>query len=144
MNNLAKTRSMKGLSQAQLSTLSGVSLSSIQKLEQGGGTPRLRLAAKLARILEIPILSLFPLMPVPKRSEGRRAFLAAYSEIIEKLSLIERTRFNIALRLMPDNIFQNLINPLGQKTHKWEDIVHIVYSYLRSIARQARLDELMK
>lgn len=144
MSNLKKIRSQKGLSQAQLAGGSGVSLSSVQKLEQGGGTPRLDLAAKLARVLEVPILQLFPNIPIPAKGEGRRVFLAAYHDLIEKLDDVEKLRFNLAMQFMSDDIFRTICSPFGPNPATWEEIVTIVHGYLVWMVRHAKLCELLE
>jgi transcriptional regulator with XRE-family HTH domain len=144
MSNLKKIRSRQGLSQAALAMASGVSLSSVQKLEQSGGTPRLDLAARLARVLGVPILQLFPTIPIPAKGEGRRLFLAGYEEVINKLDDIEKLRFSIAMQFMPDDMFQTICSPFGPNPATWEEIVTIVHGYLISIVRQAKLCELLE
>lgn len=55
---LKKIRQAKGLTQAQLSELSGISSRMIQKYEYGVSRPRYDAAEKLAQALEIPISEL--------------------------------------------------------------------------------------
>ena len=61
MNQLAKYRKQKGLSQTQLAKLIGVAQSTIAMIETGKITPSLRTALKLARVLGTTVEELFPL-----------------------------------------------------------------------------------
>jgi putative transcriptional regulator len=59
-NPLARARLQKGMSQAQVARLAGVSQAYVSHIELGRRTPRLPLALRLAAALGQPIEALWP------------------------------------------------------------------------------------
>ena len=60
IRGLRQARRLNDLTQTQLAQEAGVSRQVILDLEHNGTTPRLALARKLAKILDVPIDVLFP------------------------------------------------------------------------------------
>jgi putative transcriptional regulator len=58
-STLADRRRAKGFTQEELAQAAGVATSTIQKLEGGRRLPRVDLAIRLSRILEVPVDDLF-------------------------------------------------------------------------------------
>lgn len=59
-NNLALARKFRGLTQIQLSNLTGISKTSISNLEIGFQSPSLSNAISICRCLNLPIFLVFP------------------------------------------------------------------------------------
>jgi transcriptional regulator with XRE-family HTH domain len=60
MNNVARIRKARGLSQEQLAEMVGVHQATISKLERGSESVTLELVFKVAAALNLPAASLFP------------------------------------------------------------------------------------
>jgi putative transcriptional regulator len=59
VNRLRVTRAERGVSQADLAHLAGVSRQTISSIETAEYTPSALLAFKLARVLDVPVQGLF-------------------------------------------------------------------------------------
>jgi len=58
-NRLKEKRIEKGLSQYELAKLTGVHVTTISKIENGQRLPSLKVAAKLAKVLDVSLDDLF-------------------------------------------------------------------------------------
>tara|TARA_R110000737_G_C14503509_1_gene472376 strand:+ start:391 stop:702 length:312 start_codon:yes stop_codon:yes gene_type:complete len=79
MNNVAKIRKSKNLSQAELADLAGVEQPTISKLERGNESVTLRTIQAVANALQVPLSDLFL-----ERSEAERAIVQAYRSLPEQ------------------------------------------------------------
>lgn len=74
-DNLARLRKQRGLTQAQLSEMVGVSLAHIARIEIGQYQPSVSLIPKLMAALEVSADALLTPMPAPSTEEQRLADL---------------------------------------------------------------------
>ena len=85
-NTLRLTRQAKGLTQAQLSRMSGTARPVISQIETGARQPWAEVERRLALALETPVDQLFPsLRSEPEKSDLLAAIgsLVAYAELDE-------------------------------------------------------------
>jgi transcriptional regulator with XRE-family HTH domain len=142
-NRLEKIRESLGISQSELSRRSGVSQAYISRLEKGSERPPgVDIAAALATALGVHTEQVFPRLP-RGASESRQEFFArTYPELSKSLDPVDALRFSIGLACMTDDMFQSLCS--WNKPMKWTEVTKIVFAFLKSIGRQAKLDELME
>ena len=142
-NNLKKLRRELDLSQPAFAARAEVPLPTIRYLEQGGSTPRLDTAARIAKALGCPVLRVFPEIPIAGPGQGKAVFEATYREIIDALDDVSRLRFWLWGQLTNDVSFRAIMSPFGPKTYAWPDIIKRMHVDLGTFAAQARLDELI-
>lgn len=68
MDNMARIRAEKGLSQMQLAEMVGANQATISKIEKGVGNPTLSMINRIAKALEVHPSALFELDPLRKRA----------------------------------------------------------------------------
>lgn len=67
MKNLSRIRKAKGLNQSQLAEMAGCNQGTISKIEKGKANATLRLAEKIADVLEVEPVELFGLAELQQR-----------------------------------------------------------------------------
>ena len=142
-NRLAQIRKKVGLSQSELSRRSNVTQQYISVLEADPERiPGVDIAAALATALGVHTEQVFPRIP-KSGSESREAYFSrCYPELVKSLDQVDALRFSIALASMSDTMFRGLCS--WQKPLAWAEVMETVFTFLKAIARRAKLDELMK
>lgn len=144
-NRLAVLRNKAKLTQAGLSSRSGVSVQYVRLLEQEPARmPGLDIAAALARALSVAPCQLFPRLPHTERESRWEYFARAWPELAESLNDVDRLRFQLVIGFVPDNEFRVLTSDLNPTPPKAVELYSHIMTDLKLIAESARLKDLLE